>query len=504
MIVGVGILAAALIFGLSRWAGQPEWVPAFTNVPMETVAKMTDQLDQAGVSYRLEKGGSEVHVASSDLARARVVLAREGLPAAGRPGLELFDQPSWGMTDFTQRINYRRALEGELERTIGKMRGIEAAQVHLALHEASSFRRPDEKPPEASVVLKLRSGQDPDRDVVQGIAHLVASSVDGIEAQYVTVLDDAGRLLSDEFDPSSPGGLTNQQLKVQKEVESYLEQKAQRIVGDIVGGGNARVQVSAAINFDKVERTVEAVDPDKQALATEQRSEITPGADGGAASSNTATSYENSRSTETFSGAIGNLKRLSVAVLVNDKLVPAAKPGAKPSVVARTPEELARIETLVRTAVGVDSARGDMVSVVSVAFDTPAPVDEPVDKTAKLIETVKEVQRPALTALGLLLAFAVALVALRSLRPASTPAPAVAPALAPGSGALPAIAAGATADAPPALDTPASSGVPAISASSSTPTIVLPSSPTRDRVAATVEQHPEVAARLVRSWLKES
>jgi flagellar M-ring protein FliF len=122
----------ALIYGVSRWATAPEWVPVLSGLSIETVGAVTDKLDQAAIKYKLERGGTDVSVAASDLARARVTIARDGLPTAGRPGLELFDQPSWSMTDFTQRINYRRALEGELERTIGKMRGVEVAQVHLA------------------------------------------------------------------------------------------------------------------------------------------------------------------------------------------------------------------------------------------------------------------------------------------------------------------------------------------------------------------------------------
>jgi flagellar M-ring protein FliF len=317
----VGLVTAGLIFGVSRWATAPVWVPAFAGVPVESVGKMTDKLTEAGIAFQLEKGGAEIQVKTDDLAKARVALAREGLPTAGRPGLELFDQPSWGMTDFTQRINYRRALEGELERTIGKMRGVEQAQVHVAMAENAVFRRSD-RPLEASVVLKLAGGETPPADVVRGIAHLVASSVDGLDSDHVTVVDDGGRMLTLDAEDASLAGLSSRQLAVQREVESYLEKKAQGIVGQIVGGANARVQVSALVNFDRVERTVQAVDPDKQAVATEQRAEITPGAQGGAASSNVATSYETTKSTETFSGAIGNVKRLTVAVLVNDRLVP--------------------------------------------------------------------------------------------------------------------------------------------------------------------------------------
>src|SRR5919202_142809 len=374
MIVAVGVGSIALIFGLSRWATAPEWVPAYTGVPLELVGKMTDKLDQAGIKYRLARGGADVLVATSDLARARVVLAREGLPSAGRPGLELFDQPSWGMTDFTQRVNYRRALEGELERTIGKMRGIEAAQVHLALPERVSFGDGG-RPAEASVVLRLRTGQTPEPDVVRGIAHLVASSVDGIESGHVTVVDDAGRLLSDAEDASTPAGLTSSQLRAQREVERYLEAKAEDLVSRVVGRGNVRVQVAAAMNFDRVERTVQTVDPDRQAAASEQKSPR-----------NTATSYENSRSLETFSGAVGGVRRLTVAVVVNERRAMTADSAASGALMNRGPAvDLARVEALVRNAVGLDSARGDLISVVSVPFTagTPvAPADAPADAGA--------------------------------------------------------------------------------------------------------------------------
>src|SRR3954471_22740758 len=166
MILVVGLAAAGLIFAVAQWAGAPTWVPAYVGVPVESASQLTDKLDQAGVKYKLERGGADIMVAQSDLAKARVALAKGGLPTSGRPGLELFDQPSWGMTDFTQRINYRRALEGELERTIGKMSGIESAQVHLVLHEADGFAAAD-KPTEASVVLKTKSG-DLHPEVVKG------------------------------------------------------------------------------------------------------------------------------------------------------------------------------------------------------------------------------------------------------------------------------------------------------------------------------------------------
>src|SRR4051812_46956357 len=240
LILVIGVGAAALIFGVTRWASQPQWVPAFTGVPIEAVSAMTEKLDQAGVQYHLERGGADVMVAQPDLAKARVALAKGGMPNQGRPGFELFDQPTWGLTDFTQRINYRRALEGELERTIGKMRGIEAAQVHLVLHEGDAFASATQ-PTEASVVLNAK-GAIP-AEVVKGVAHLVASSVDGLSAERVTIVDNSGKLLSEGEDPNSPDGTTGRQLTMQREYEDYIRGKASQIVSQMVGPTNQRVQV---------------------------------------------------------------------------------------------------------------------------------------------------------------------------------------------------------------------------------------------------------------------
>ena len=299
LLMGVG--AAAVIWGFAKWATAPVWIPLFQNLPVESVASLTERLGEEGIDYRLEMAGSSLWVPRSEAANARVALAQAGFPASGRPGFELFDQPSWGMTDFTQRVNYRRALEGELERTISRMRGVERAQVHLALRQSSVLRR-NEQPGEASVVLGLRSGVQPENAVVEGIASLVASAVEGLGADKVRVLDDSGRLLSTSSVAGSPEGLSDRQLQIQRDVETYLEQRAEALVSRIVGPGNATVRVSAALNFDRIDRTVQAVDPDQQATVQEDRAEIIPGTEEQGASSITTNSvFENSRSVETFS-----------------------------------------------------------------------------------------------------------------------------------------------------------------------------------------------------------
>lgn len=477
LILAVGVAAAALIFFIAEWAAAPTWVPAFTGVPLESVSAMTDKLDQSGVKYRLERGGADIMVAAPDLAKARVALAKGGLPNSGRPGLELFDQPSWGMTDFTQRINYRRALEGELERTISKMRGIDQAQVHLVLHETDGFGAQD-KPTEASVVLKLKG--DPDPEVVKGIDHLVASSVEGLNSDRVTIVDDSGHLLSEAIEPNSPTGLTDHQLEVQREVEDYTRDKAQKIVSDIVGANNVKVQVSAAMSFDQVERTTAAVDPDKQVVAAEQKAEIVPGAQGGAGQNNTSTTYQNSTSTESYVAAPGTVKRLTVAVLVADH--PPADPKAKNAKsTPRTAAELQQIETLVRSAVGADSTRGDVVSVVSVPFAPVviAPIEAPKADFTQIVQTT---QRPLLGVLGLALIIVVALLSLKTLKTTGAEGGAPVLALPRADMTMPQAALGAGPLVP----------------------VQLPTNTMRDKVNSTIEQQPDVAARVVRAWLKEA
>jgi flagellar M-ring protein FliF len=473
-IIAVGVVAAALIFAVAQWASAPTWVPAFTGVPLETVSSMTDKLDQAGVKYRLERGGADIMVAATDLAKARVALAKGGLPNAGRPGLELFDQPSWGMTDFTQRVNYRRALEGELERVVGKMEGIDGAQVHLVLHETDGFGAED-KPTEASVVLKLKGEADP--EVVKGIAHLVAASVEGLTSDRVTIVDDTGRLLSEGDEPSSITGLTSKQLAMQREVEDYLRTKAEKIVAQMVGSSNLRVQVSAAMSFDQVQRTTATVDPDKQVIASEQKNEIVPGAQGGAGQNNTATTYENSTNTESFVAAPGSLKRLTVAVLVADR-APAA--GSKAAPTPRTPAELAQIETMVRSAVGADSTRGDVVSVVSVPFAPVVTIPPAANKT-DIIRVVQTAQRPILGVLALVLIIVLALISLKTLKPAAV----------------------ATTQVMALQRGEAGHGQLALQPAAPMP-MMMPQNTIRDRVNSTIEQQPDVAARVVRAWLKEA
>ncbi|HEY0930649.1 MAG TPA: flagellar basal-body MS-ring/collar protein FliF [Gemmatimonas sp.] len=523
MIIGVGVVVTVLVFGVSRWATKPTMVPLYTDVPVEQVKAMTDKLTEAGVVYELDRTGTSIMVQSADLARARVDLAAGELPNAGRPGLELFDKPTWGMTDFTQKVNYRRALEGELERTIGKMKDVKSVKVHLAIEDDQLFKQ-NERPSKASVTLAMNNSNAPRAEAVRGIASLVASSVGGLEPEHVTIVDERGEALTME-DDGSLAGLTSRQLSVQREAETYLEQKADKLLSSLVGVGNARVQVSASMNFDKVERTVQAVDPDRQAIATEQKAEVTPSnPQQGAGYSTTATSYENTRSVENFTGAVGNIKKLTVAVLVADRVVlppaapvpadsaaaaaAAAAPPVAPTIEARTPDELTRIEALVRNALGVDSTRGDMISVVSAPFDMPVPVavvKEPAAPT-DLLGRIQSNPKPVVAIAALVVLLILALVTVLLLRPkkvkvVEAPAALAAPA---GYAELPAST--QMQQAMQDMEAEQEEMDQMALLEEQRRQIVLPPPPTtpeREQAMATVDQRPEAAIRVVRTWLRQ-
>jgi flagellar M-ring protein FliF len=471
-LLGAGTLG--VMWALAQWAMTPAMVPVFSGLPLEDVAGLTQRLEEEGIAHRLDRGGTAISVAEADLAQARVALAQEGYPAGGQPGWELFDQAAWGMTDFTQRVNYRRALEGELERTIGAMRGVENAQVHLAIQKTSVLRQ-NGPAAEASVVVSLRSGARPEQAMVEGIASLVAGSVDGMEKGQVTVLDNSGRLLSSDDSEFDAEGLTTRQLAIQKEIEGYLEDKAYELVEPVVGAGNITVRVAAALNFDQMGRTVETFDLDNQATVSEDRSEIIPGTEDQGASSITVNSvFETPRSIETFNRSGAQLERLTVAVVVSDREV---GEGEAVTYQPRTAQELARVESLVRNALGVVDDRGDAITVVSLPFDRPEPVAEPVEEGMDVVALVMAGIRPGIGLLGLIMAFVLALRLMNSIKTA--PMPPARPA------SLPASGQGEPAYAEMAAVPAAARAMPA------------PKGPPIELT------DPNITAKVVRAWMKE-
>jgi len=397
-----GALTTAVIWGFAQWGFSPRYVPVAAGLSIDRIGEASQRLTDEGIDVRLERGGAMLTVPEPDVAKARVALAADGLTGTlSTMGLEIFDQPAWGMTDFTQRVNLRRGLEGDLERTIRGMRGIENAEVHLSLEE-NTFIGDESENGEASVMLRTTSGGTAAADVVEGIQSLVASAAPGIREAKVAVLDDRGRLLSNPEEMSG-AGVTTVQLKVRRQTEEYLERKAEELVSQMVGYGNATVQVAADLNFDQIDRTTQAVDPDEQLLVSENRSEITPGADDqGAGQVQTDTRFEATRSVETVTRSGGRIERLTVAVVVADRQI--EQPDGTFTPQGRTPQELAQVEALVSNAVGLSPNRGDEISVVGTAFEVP-PVVALEDAGVDIAALVPALSRPlvAIVALGVAL-----------------------------------------------------------------------------------------------------
>lgn len=379
VLVGVALGVIAAIIALVSFVNRPSYATLFNNLNPQDASKIVDKLKEKNIPYALEDGGKSIMVPKLQVYDLRLSLAGEGLPQSSVIGYEIFDRTNLGVSDFVQKVNYRRALEGELARTILQLDEVEAARVHLVVPDKVLFKE-DEKPATASVVLKLKSGKAPKREAVQGIAHLVSSSIEGLEASNVTIVDSRGMLLSDDVKPNSVSALTATQYELQQKVEQYLAQKAQALLESVVGSGNALVQVNADLDFRQVDRTLEQYDPENTAIRSEQITEeknVNTDSSTPSTRSNTITNYEVNRTVEHIVDNLGNVKRLSVAALVNGVPKVVEKDGQKVTEnVPRPQQDMDKLSDLVKKAVGYNSLRNDEISVTNLPFGTNAPEQE--------------------------------------------------------------------------------------------------------------------------------
>ncbi|MBT0663972.1 flagellar M-ring protein FliF [Geobacter pelophilus] len=390
-IVGLSIAAFAVLIVL---ANKTDYRPLFANLNTEDAGEIVKKLKEQKVPYRLSPDGKAILVPSEKVYELRLTLASEGLPQGGGVGYEIFDRKNFGMTEFVQKLNYQRALQGELSRTISQLAGVEQARVHLAIPEKSLFKDA-EKPATASVVLKIKGSRSLRESDVQGIVHLVAASVEGLDPEHVTILDGKGKILSRTGPLDATSKLTGTMQETQKAFEKSTEERLQSLLDKVVGTGKSVARVSASFNFKQVEKFEERYDPEAAAVRSEQRSEekgggsaITgvpgvqtnlgrapaaqPQAGGGGSKSDETLNYEVSRSTARTIEPVGSLSKVSVAILVDGKYdTPAAgKDGktGKAKYTPRTPDELTKIEALVKSAVGFSAERGDQVTVANIPF----------------------------------------------------------------------------------------------------------------------------------------
>ena len=368
---------------------QPAMGVLFTDMSSSDAASVVRELDARGVRYDLKEDGQTILAPRPDLSRLRMELAGKGLPSSGGVGYEIFDKgDAFSSTSFVQNINHLRALEGELARTIRTVARVASARVHLAIPERRLFER-DKEAPRASIALKLRG--DLGAEQIQAIRHLVASAVEGLTPEHISVVDERGRLLADGAG-GSEDSLTNaagedKRVAMERKLRSHVED----LLAGIVGSGKSRVQVAAELDFGRIENRSESFDPESKVVrSTQTRGETStsnngenqvsvgtelPGAKDAekqpspkdtAAKNEEVVNYEISRTTRTEILGAGRLKRLSVAVLVDGTY--GKGPGTEPAYQPRSKEDLERIAALVRTAVGFDKGRGDQVEVVNLPF----------------------------------------------------------------------------------------------------------------------------------------
>ncbi len=370
------IIAISAISYLVSLSGKVSYEPLFTNLNSEDLGAIVGRLDKQGTSYQVDQTQRTVLVPGAEVLKIRMKMAEDGLPRFGGVGFELFDKAGFGKSDFEQHINFQRALEGELTRTILSLREVEKARVHLVLPEKSIFAQ-SQQPASASVILKLgRSGALPE-STVQSITHLVASAVEGLNASSVTVVDSEGRLLSSPAgDASSVAG--GQAYNQKSQIEKNLEKRIVDLLAPVVGMGKVMARVTADIDFTRSETTEQIVDPNRTAVLQESKTKNKKNDSAGTGAEATGgnsqadenveqTSYEISKTIKKLVTPIGAIKSLSVAILVDGNYV---DQGGKKVYAARAPEELTRIDELVKGAIGFNQARGDQVKISNMAFQS--------------------------------------------------------------------------------------------------------------------------------------
>jgi flagellar M-ring protein FliF len=270
--IAIFILVVGSLLGfvfLMNWAGQSEFHPLYTNLDSQDAGIILNRLKDQKIPYRISSNGSTILIPQEHLYETRMDLASEGLPQGGSIGFEVFDNVKFGMSEFAQNVNYQRALQGELARTINGFAEVDSSRVHIVLPEKSLFVK-DEQSASGSVVLKLRHGQWLTQEQVQGIVHLVSSSVSRLDPENVTVVDSNGRLLAGQKDDSDLATPSSDQLDYQAKVERKLESRVLTMLEKALGANKAIVRVSCALDFKRYEQTEERFFPENKVVRSEQ------------------------------------------------------------------------------------------------------------------------------------------------------------------------------------------------------------------------------------------
>jgi flagellar M-ring protein FliF len=441
---GVAALLALIVASL-LWSRQDDYKVLFANLADKDGGAIVAQLSQMNVPYKYTEGGTAILVPADKVHDVRLKLAQAGLPKGGTVGFELMDNARFGTTQFQERLNFQRGLEGELVRSITALAAVQAARVHLALPNQNGFFREQQKP-SASVLLTLHPGRTLDRSQLAGIVHLVASSVPELNPKAVSVLDQSGTLLSGEG-AAATNGMDAQQLQYINNIETLYTKRILDILEPVVGRDNLRAQVSADIDFSQTESTSEEFKPNQGSEpatvrsaqstesnlpgstvptgvpgaatnqpplpatapvngATQPLQAAQTGSTGGTAKREAVTNYEVDKTVRVTRAASGTIKRISAAVVVNHRT--AIDPKGKPQALPLTQEELDKLTSLVQETLGFSKERGDSVKVINAPFKIEKQVVEelPLWKQPEVQDMVHTLALPlGLALLALIVVF---------------------------------------------------------------------------------------------------
>lgn len=410
-LLGLGVAFAVVVGGLyagATWMNQKDWAMLASDIEPAEMQSIVNLLKKEKVDFQLDPGGRTIRVEAARVDELRMELAAAGMVGGGpSAGFELFDQTQFGATELTEKVQLRRALEGELSRTIMTLAPVASARVHVTLPRSSLFAQESE-PAKASVAVRIKPGKTLSASEIDGIVSLVSSSVEGLKPEAVAVVDHLSRRLSRQTDPSE-GPLDRGRFERQQQMERDLAQRVVALLEPVVGEGRVRANISASLRADVLNETEERWDPTSVVRSKQQTSEsdgrpaaggvagaranmpatadgqVTEPANTPAPSFSTnnrtseTTNYEVSKLTRHRVSPAGQLARLSVAVLIDDVRKVSKDENGKEVITAtpRTPEELQRLHALVASAVGLEPDRGDQLTVENIAFETPH-IEEPV------------------------------------------------------------------------------------------------------------------------------
>lgn len=385
------IVAVVVLGGLIYWGARPDFRLLYASLSLNDAAQIREKLDDAKILVKIGQSGTSISVPASKLYEARLMVASAGLPQDSSTGFELFEEPKFGLTDFAQKVNYQRALQGELERTIAAMQSIRSARVMLVLPKDSLFSKKDELKAQASVLINVNGSSVVGDSQVQSIVHLLAASVQNLDPAQVTVTDQAGRLLTQAYTSDEVMGQSSEQLDVQERTEQRMSSKAQSILDRALGAGKSIVRVSIELDFSATEQRNQTFDAESRVATSERLITEDKAADGGNSggsgmvanvsvgnpanmtldsnsnkdkSSESYMEYAVPSNVSTVTQKGVRMERLSVAVCIAQ--------GQSP----RSEEEILAISDLVSNALGVSAARSDSIAVTEMPFSEPEPLAE--------------------------------------------------------------------------------------------------------------------------------